>query len=300
MRKIMNKITTNNINANNINANNISTNNRTTNKINNIVSNLSIRIILAFHIKHDKAWQEHKTKLHYTLWIMTSGKAIIQTEHKTFVAEKNDAVLFYPGDEYTASTDENGCDFIVIFFSLEMGNGMDILSGLNLSGIIKNIKAFSHTFCDRLIPSLPLTECITFEQYAAFTDYIYRIISIQQSEASVHFYEAARITNKSVIQDAINYISENYQNTTVQQVAKHVHMNKKRFITNFKNSVGLTPGHYIFRCKMKKAIELISTTDMKITEIAQSLGFADQYSFSKAFKRSFGEAPSDFKKNAVN
>ena len=269
------------------------------NRMDNIISNLSIRIFQGFCVRHDSTWQEHKTKLDYTLWSIQEGTVIISIHGNQYIAEKGEAVLFFPGNEYSASTTCDGCDFVVVHFSLEMGNGIDLFSDLNLSGIIKNIPKASYTFCKNFVPNHALAQRTSLEQYMVFLNYIYEIIRIQKSAHAISFADFPHKASKPIIQEAIDFISLNYCHVTVQQVAKHVHVNEKRFITNFKNIVGLSPGQYISQCKMRKAAELLITTDLKVTEIAGQLGFADQYSFSKAFKRTFREAPTIFRKNTL-
>jgi AraC-like DNA-binding protein len=42
-------------------------------------------------------------------------------------------------------------------------------------------------------------------------------------------------------------------------------------------------------------VRLLRFSDLSIKEIADRLGFSDQFAFSKAFKRQRGEAPLDFR-----
>ena len=44
-----------------------------------------------------------------------------------------------------------------------------------------------------------------------------------------------------------------------------------------------------------EAVRLLRFSDLQIKEIADRLGFSDQFGFSKAFKRQRGEAPADFR-----
>jgi AraC family transcriptional regulator, transcriptional activator of pobA len=44
-----------------------------------------------------------------------------------------------------------------------------------------------------------------------------------------------------------------------------------------------------------EAVRLLRFSDLSIKEIADRLGFSDQFAFSKAFKRQRGEAPADFR-----
>lgn len=269
-------------------------------QLDNIISSFSAYIIMGFRVKHNSTWQEQVTKANYTVWAIKEGTVFIEIDNKKFTAKKGDAVLFYPGNEYLAYSDENGCDIVVARFSLEMGSGTDLLSGLNLAGIAHNINDATKVFCDRFMRNHRIARRTSFDQYVEFINYIREIINVQRNDGTaVHFYRRTHKAEKTVIQTAIDYISQNYRTISVKDAAEYVHMHEKRFIMNFKKAVNISPGQYIHRCKMQKAAELLSDSDMKITDIAAYLGFADQYSFSKAFKRTFGESPSLFRKNAL-
>lgn len=68
--------------------------------------------------------------------------------------------------------------------------------------------------------------------------------------------------------------------------------NRFTIIQLFKKTYGMTPIHYHNQVRAKKAGELLHHTDMTITEISDYLGYANIHSFSRAFKRITGAAPS--------
>lgn len=67
------------------------------------------------------------------------------------------------------------------------------------------------------------------------------------------------------------------------------------FSIDFRDSVGLTPAKYVEWWRMLLAQNMLSETAMGIGEIAGELGYGSQFAFSRAFKRLFGESPSEFK-----
>ena len=268
------------------------------NILGNIISNFSVRLIQSYHVKHDGSWQERKTKPDYTLWSLKEGNVKIIIGEKHFEAHKGDAILFFPGNDYFAKTDSDGCEFIAIHFMLEDGFGMDLLSGLNLAGIANGKSLDTPSFCEKILDNRPVAIKTSFEEYVAFINYIHAVIKLQQSSNGVLFYEQTEKSSKTSMQKAVEYILANYRDTTVSEVAAKVYMHEKRFISDFKKNVGISPGRFISNCKMRKAANLLTETDMKLLEIATTLGFSDQYSFSKAFKRSFGDSPSVFRKNS--
>ena len=56
----------------------------------------------------------------------------------------------------------------------------------------------------------------------------------------------------------------------------------------FAKETGMTFSNYLKKVRIEKAKELILTTDMKIYEVACSVGYPDQKYFSKVFKEYTG------------
>ena len=53
--------------------------------------------------------------------------------------------------------------------------------------------------------------------------------------------------------------------------------------------------NHLTHLRIQQAVRLISETDVKLAAIAQQVGFANGNSFSSAFKKSTGFAPSHFR-----
>jgi two-component system response regulator YesN len=56
----------------------------------------------------------------------------------------------------------------------------------------------------------------------------------------------------------------------------------------------MPPAHYIQLYRVGKAKELLLSDDMKIYEVADTLGFESAYYFSKVFKKVVGLSPREF------
>lgn len=79
-------------------------------------------------------------------------------------------------------------------------------------------------------------------------------------------------------------------------IAGCVNYSASHFGQIFLKKTGHSPLNYFNQLKIQKACQMLDFSDMKIKEIANELGFYDQYHFSKTFFKITGENPSQYKK----
>lgn len=104
----------------------------------------------------------------------------------------------------------------------------------------------------------------------------------------------------SGISDDIQKSITEIENTFTQQVdlsmiAKKINLSESRFRQKFKQQVGIPPQEYIWRKRVDKAKEIITTTDLSFSNIALNLGFKTNIYFTRVFKRYTFMTPTQFK-----
>lgn len=70
---------------------------------------------------------------------------------------------------------------------------------------------------------------------------------------------------------------------------------QEHFTREFKKYYNITPSEYINKLKLKKATELLTSTDKKILDIIFECGFDNVSYFNRVFKSKFGVTPSNFR-----
>src|SRR5260221_14640165 len=89
------------------------------------------------------------------------------------------------------------------------------------------------------------------------------------------------------------HLSESIDLVTLASVAG---VSVFHFARQFKQSAGATPHHYIVRRRIERARELLVGTDLSLSEIAFTTGFADQSHFARHFRQTTGTTPREFRR----
>jgi signal transduction histidine kinase/ligand-binding sensor domain-containing protein/DNA-binding response OmpR family regulator len=95
-------------------------------------------------------------------------------------------------------------------------------------------------------------------------------------------------------------IEQNMENVnfSVDTFAQTAGIGRTNFYKKVKGITGHSPNEYVRIIRMKKAAELLTTTDLNVSEVSYKVGINDPFYFSKCFKIQFGKTPSQFQKGS--
>jgi transcriptional regulator GlxA family with amidase domain len=82
------------------------------------------------------------------------------------------------------------------------------------------------------------------------------------------------------------------QPLTIASVARRVGLTPRALENIFRRSIGETPGAYYLRLRLNAARRLVADTRLPMADIAARTGFSSAATFSRAFAKGFGKAPS--------
>lgn len=110
----------------------------------------------------------------------------------------------------------------------------------------------------------------------------------------------SRVNNaQKILDQAINYLMESYcnQNLTMDTVCSELGISESYLSQLFKKYKEITFVKFLTSLRMKKAIELLTSTGNRIVEIATMCGYQDVYYFSHSFKKFTGVAPKKYRED---
>jgi AraC-like DNA-binding protein len=100
---------------------------------------------------------------------------------------------------------------------------------------------------------------------------------------------------------AAGYIGSHFRGPVdVGAAARLARLSKSRFHRVFREAFGIPPAEWQIRLRMREAQKLLLFTDLSMAEISEKTGHADQFHFSRTFKKRFGVSPLQFRKNSAS
>lgn len=95
----------------------------------------------------------------------------------------------------------------------------------------------------------------------------------------------------------IKYINEHLEDRLdTNTLAGIARMGRTKLKYTFKTLYDSTPSEYILRERLKRAQYLLTSSDLSVSQISQSVGYQKASNFSNAFRKSTGILPKDFRK----
>lgn len=85
------------------------------------------------------------------------------------------------------------------------------------------------------------------------------------------------------------------ENLNISHYAQMLNLSIGRFTHIFTQAMGISPKQYLLRIRFDHAIELLTNTDLSISQIAELVGIPDSNYFSRLFKKHLGHSPSFYR-----
>ncbi len=102
----------------------------------------------------------------------------------------------------------------------------------------------------------------------------------------------------SSVPASIDYIHQHYfEKISLKQLASLEHFNATYYCEWFNKKMGVSPHTYIQNIRLKKARELLRETDLSVMEIAHRVGYEQQSSLTRLFKKHEELSPRAYRNN---
>lgn len=105
-----------------------------------------------------------------------------------------------------------------------------------------------------------------------------------------------RVTLPRLVRQTFDYIEAHYAaDITLASLAERLEVNPNYLSGLLKVKTGHTFTHHVTRFRLAKSKQLLATTNLKIYQICEQVGYVDQAYFSRLFKSTVGMTPIEYR-----
>lgn len=135
------------------------------------------------------------------------------------------------------------------------------------------------------------------ERFETIAD-IHRWLRRRVYEISETLHSNRQKKNWRLIQQLIGYLREHTaENITLRKLAEQFSISPNYLGVIFKEETGHNFSEYFIQLRMEQAGELLKTTQMKVYEIADRVGYRHLPYFSRQFKETYGMTPLEYRRS---
>lgn len=171
----------------------------------------------------------------------------------------------------------------VIFIGLQSSVSLE-------DGVISEMQALKPLFLD-IVNEIQMQQ-LGFE----------RIISLKAEEILIYLERNCNGDQKTAkdLSFCRKYIEENYMHrVSISELAQMTMYSVDHFRHLFQAQYGASPQSYLISVRLKKVKELLRTTELSCSAVAQLCGFSDSSQMTKMFRREYQQTPGEFRKGAL-
>lgn len=234
---------------------------------------------------------------HFLVHYVTNGKGTFHVQDKVYTIEKGQGFLICPGVKTTYMADlQDPWTYYWVGF-----NGLDASAYLSRAGLNEEQPVFSYNIDDKLLEcfyKMLEVENLTSTRDLWYTSQLYAFLAILINGSKVqNMNERQSNAKEKYVRTAMEFIHRNYSRSiTVEEISKFVGLNRKYLFSLFKSFLGVSLQGYLIDFRLKKACELLKNKSLSIGDIARSVGYDDQFLFSRTFSSHMGYSPTSFRK----
>ncbi|MCG7408894.1 response regulator [Paenibacillus sp. ACRRX] len=114
--------------------------------------------------------------------------------------------------------------------------------------------------------------------------------------ASAHVYEPKEWGGERAIELAVQYMKAHFhEDLSLERMAAYVYLNPVYFSQLFKQKAGQGFKDYLISLRMDQAKLLLSSTGLRLADIAARIGYQDIRHFAQLFRRKFEMTPTEYR-----
>lgn len=235
---------------------------------------------------------------------VSEGQMSLQCGNNHYSGKQGDTFFFNSGQLHAAESDSSEPSaFKSIVFHPDLICDSDIIRAkyitpLLTGNILIPTELKKNDEADRIFERIfHIMSHETFGYEMEVKGLIMYLMSIMLKNAETCSVNSSGCGGTAGIKKTIAYINKNYsQPLTISELSSMCDMSEGHFCRLFKHITMKTPVQYINNVRVTKAVEMLTSSDKKVLDIAMDTGFNSLSYFIGVFKDNLGITPTKFRK----
>lgn len=244
------------------------------------------------------------------LIVIKKGEGIVRVDLVQFEVKAGDIIFILPGQLHSIEQkDKLIMEYENILFKPDIlkGRGGDFCSDNFLRPLVEGSVDFPSLINDEISYYEEFSDCIKnidelcstrpFGYQLAIKSHLFKILFLIISNHMIN----QKIKHKKSLDKVklvLSYVHENYaKQISVSEMADICYYSQSHFMKFFKASMGMGFTQYLNEYRLETASRLLLATSDSVLDIAMRTGFENLSYFNRIFKRKYGVAPGQYRRN---
>lgn len=233
----------------------------------------------------------------YLIHYIIDGEGTYYVNGQSYRLRKNQGFLICPNTlTYYKASKDNPWTYMWIAF-----NGIKAKKYLNYANLNEDNLIFEYTEDDSLeiyINRMFELNRMNYSNELEIQGLLYLFLSKLAMSKNENSLKRNNISD-FYVEKAIEFMQNNYLNPNLKitDVANFVGLNRSYLTHLFKKSLKLSPQEFLLNYRINEATSLLKNTNLSVGTISKSIGYNDQLTFSKIFKKVKGISPKTYRDN---
>lgn len=248
---------------------------------------------IGYFPKAEHHYRERKEGVdQYIFFYCTEGKGVISVDNKEYILQKNEAFCIprNKGHFYYAC-DENPWSILWVHIKGEDTKYFPLDE-------CRIIHFSTEASINRMFFLFDLLFRVLDVSYYSLGNFIYisQVLNLIMGETYCREKPKSVSSENRQVTYIVRFMYKNLdKNLTLKQILDEFKCSKSHLNDIFQKATQHSPMDFYINLKVQEACKLLRSTDLLIYEVAERLGYKDQYYFSRIFKKITGMSPSDYR-----
>ncbi len=236
----------------------------------------------------------------YHLYVILDGEGEVSVEGRRMHLRQGQMFLIRPDELFEYRADAHN-PWTCCWMSFD---GNSVPGFIEMAGFSTGISIMDcavpgerfYSLCNQVLSHPELTPSGALFRLGALTQFIALALESWEKQQSSHMTNPALDLRGNYIDHAVIFMQNNYSRIQVVDISNYLNINRSYFSVLFTEKMGISPGNYLFRIRMRKGTEMLVGSSSSLQYIAEYIGYENAMAFSKAFKRCYGISPKAYRK----